>query len=145
MEYIQGMGVKELLGWAVGVFGFLSIFFEVSKIKLNPISTALNWLGKKINADLNEKMDAQGERIEQLSQRIDDNEVGYIRWAILDFANSCMNGRRHTKEEFDHVIEQNDKYHKILEEKGLTNGKVDLAYDYIEEIYRKCQQDNDFL
>ena len=55
-----------------------------------------------------------------------------------------MNHRRHTKEQFDHVIEILDRYDKYITENKLTNGQVDVAHEYILEIYKQCIRENDF-
>lgn len=43
-------------------------------------------------------------KIQEVSDRNDENEKDRIRWEILDFANSCRNGRKHSKEEYVHII-----------------------------------------
>lgn len=128
----------QIAGYAALILAAGSIFFEVSKIKLNPISFLLRWTGDRMFAPVNRRLD-------EVEKKIDENEIDRIRWEILDFANSCRNGKRHTKDEFVHIIAQNDKYHKILSVYGMTNGQIDADYSYIEGLYRKCQADNDFL
>lgn len=133
-DIIQNVAPAEL----VLVVAAASVFFEVSKIKVNPISFLLRWIGKKMFEPFDSRLDG-------LEKSIDENEIDRIRWEVLDFANSCRNGRRHTKEEFDHIISQNDKYHKLLEKYELENGVFDAEYAYILRLYKKCQDENDFL
>lgn len=80
-----------------------------------------------------------------IEANIDSNEKDRIRWEVLDFANSCRNGRRHTQDEFEHIIVLNRKYNALLEKTGDENGVFTLEYQYIEGLYKKCQIDNDFL
>lgn len=115
-----------------------SIFFEISKIKLNPISFILQWVGKRMFEPFNDKM-------KELERTIDENKIDTIKWEILEFANSCRNNRRHTKDEFEHIISQNDKYHKLLEKYKMENGVFDAEYAYILRLYKRCQDQNDFL
>ena len=68
-----------------------------------------------------------------------------IRWEVLNFATSCRNGVLHTKDDFEHVINQNDKYHKLLQKTGDTNGVFEEEYNYILRIYHDRQEKNDFL
>ena len=42
------------------------------------------------------------------------------------------------------MIETLDKYEKYIEENKLTNGQVDVAHEYILEIYKQCIRENDF-
>lgn len=115
-----------------------SLFFEVSKIKVNPITFILRWAGKRMFEPFEVRLDA-------VEQTIDGNEISRIRWEVLDFANSCRNGRRHTKDEFDHIISENDKYHKLLDKYEMENGVFDAEYAYILKLHQRCQEQNDFL
>lgn len=145
METLANLTVGELLGGAAGIVVLVSVFVEITPIKINPISQFLGWLGKKINGQVLEKVEDLGKKLDATEKKIDENEIDRIRWEILDFANSCRNGRHHTKDEFDHIIQQNDKYHKILEEREMTNGQTELAFDYISTIYTHCMEENSFL
>lgn len=145
METLANLTVGELLGGAAGIVVLVSVFVEITPIKINPISQFLGWLGKKINGQVIEKVEDLGKKLDATEKKIDENEIDRIRWEILDFANSCRNGRHHTKDEFDHIIQQNDKYHKILEEREMTNGQTELAFDYISTIYTHCMEENSFL
>lgn len=129
--HIEGEQVALIIAGA-------SIFFEVSKIKVNPISFILQWAGKRMFEPFNDKM-------KELERTIDENKIDTIKWEILEFANSCRNGRRHTKDEFEHIISQNDKYHKLLEKYKMENGVFDAEYAYILRLYKRCQDQNDFL
>lgn len=73
------------------------------------------------------------------------DEKDRIRYEILDFANSCRNGRRHTRDEFQHIIDLNDKYEKLLKETNDANGVFSEEYRYILEVYHRCLAENDFL
>jgi len=76
---------------------------------------------------------------------IEENEKDRIRWEILDFANSCRNGRKHTKDEYQHIIALNDKYKDLLEKTGDKNGVFEAEYEYIKKLYAERQEKNDFL
>ena len=73
------------------------------------------------------------------------DEKDRIRYEVLDFANSCRNHRRHTKDEFQHIIDLHDKYERLLRETGDSNGVFSEEYNYIVNLYHKCQVENDFL
>lgn len=152
IEALSGITVGDIAKWAgLLLVGILSIF-EFTKIKVNPISAIFRWIGNKINAPLIERIDEiantqndQKKKLEDLQDSMDDNEIDRIRWEILDFANSCRNGRLHTQDEFIHIISLNTKYHDILAKRNLSNGLIDLEYSYIEKLYKKCSEKNNFL
>ena len=82
--------------------------------------------------------------LKSLSLDIDENEKDRIRWEVLDFANSCREGRRHSKDQFQHIITLNDKYKKLLKKTEDKNGVFDAQYDFIQRIYKEVQRKNDF-
>lgn len=137
--------LDEIFASAVAVITVFGIFFEIAPIKINPITKILNYCGDKINADLRKDIASMKEDIKRVDDKVDANEIDRIRFEILDFANSCRNKRRHTREEFSHIIEINTKYHKIIEEKGLENGQIDIEFDFIKSLYKKCLEKNSFL
>lgn len=131
--------IVELVKTLLAVLASLGIVVEfVPFIKINPLS----WLAEKVGTALNKKL---AEKVESLAKQMIEHEIDQLRWNILDFANGCRNGRRHTKEEFNHVIADHTRYLEILKRNNMENGQVDMDYRYIEEIYYKCMKDNDFL
>ena len=134
-----GNEILEYVRVGVTALASIGIVFEFTPfIKLNPLSWILEQVGEEINKKLINKVDS-------LSKQMTAHEIDQLRWHILDFANGCRQGHRHTKDEFEHVIAAHTQYMRILRENGLENGQVDTDYKYIEKIYYKCMQDNDFL
>lgn len=132
------MGLNEIFGISGGVTLIILTLLQIAPVKINPWSWLARAVGRAINGELMADVKA-------IRADVDQNEIDRIRWEILDFSNSCYDGKRHSKEEFDHVIALNEKYHKLLKRRGETNGQLDLAYAYIEQLYKKCQLDGDFL
>lgn len=122
-------------GWLLAVF---LIFFEITPIKLHPVSSLLSWIGKKLNGSI--KQD-----IADLRKDLDEQRMSSIRSLVLDFSNSCLNKRRHTKEEFDHILEENKTYEKLVEKYDVENDVYTEAIDYIKRIYRRRMDKCDFL
>lgn len=152
IEALSRLTIGDIAKWVGLLLVAILSLFEFTKIKVNPISAIFRWIGNKINAPMleridtiSEKQDAQEKKLDDLLDSQDDNEIDRIRWEILDFANSCRHGVKHTLDEFDHIIELNEKYHRILDRRKLKNGKIDLEYNFIVEIYKECQSKNSFL
>lgn len=133
------------IGTLTALVAFIGIFVEISPLKINPLSAVIQWFGNALNKDTRKQLASISLKLEQVSERIDKIELNDMRSSILDFSNSCMNKRRHTKEEFEHVIDLHTQYEEIISEKGLKNGRVDLAFRYISELYTKCLNENSFL
>ena len=141
--------LERLLDWLihnfVQVFLILSIFIQITPVKWNPISSFIKWLGKLLTHDLNKKIDDIADQVEDLRGDVDANEKDRIRWEILDFANSCRNGRKHSHDEFKHIAELHDKYKVLLERTGDKNGVFDTEYQWIQSVYEERLEKNDFL
>lgn len=137
------------------IIGLLSLVFK-------PIRKAIVFVYKKVtggrdkNKEILDKIDDVSKKVDQVREELtekiqivsnsnDKNEMKRLRWEILDFANSCKNGRRHTQDEFKHIIEVHDDYETLLESTGEKNGFLDAEFDYIREIYAERQKKNDFL
>lgn len=127
------------------IVALVGVFIEITPIKLSPFSSLIKWIGNKLNGDANVKLEMISSQLEIVSGRIDKIEINDMRSQILDFANSCMNERRHTKEEFEHIIDLHTQYEDIISKKGMTNGRVDLAFRYISDLYTRCLNENSFL
>lgn len=147
---------EQILNWIVHnivqIILALSIFIQITPIKFNPWSTLFQWIGKIITAESNKKIetlikdtDSLKKQVTVVQSNLNENEKDRIRWEILDFANSCRNGRRHTKDEFQHIIALNDKYRKLLALTNDKNGVFEMEYDYIKKLYGERQEKNDFL
>lgn len=150
------MTVQQILEWCgkniVIVLVGLSALIQITPIKINPWTALFKWIGDKANEDLRNKVNGLNEKIDGLSKDVNNlneqrqvDEKDRIRWEILYFANSCRNGRRHTKDEYLHIIELNDKYKKLLKETNDKNGVFEVEYEYIRQLYKERQEKNDFL
>ena len=146
--------------WQIILFG--SLFIQIAPIKINPWSALLKWIGKLITGDACTKIDGLIEKVNKIdglvqsvnnlktdinniNQDVMTNEKDRIRWEILDFANSCHNGRRHTRDEYRHIDKLNHKYIQLLEQTNDSNGEFEAEYDYIKELYAERIRKNDFL
>ena len=158
-ELIEATGLSTTGFWGIVVF-LTSVGIEViPKIKWNPWSTLIKWIGARFNAKIDSKVDTiRGElkvldkkidRVEtELQKHIAESETKSLedtRRDILDFCNACMNNRKHTKEQFDFVLKQCDKYKKYIKTNQIENGVIESAMREIQRIYDKCMQEHSFL
>lgn len=146
-----GAHSDQLTFWGVLIL-ILSIGVEFTPIKINPWSSLLSWIGSKLNSKLNAKLTEIDTKVDKLSNDLDKHiaesnskELKDTRRDILEFCNSCMNGRKHTKEQFEFVIKQCDEYAKYIEENRIKNGVIDDAMKEIRRLNLKCIQENSYL
>lgn len=129
--------------WQIIVFG--SLFIQIAPIKINPWSTIIKWIGKILMGEACGKMDDLIKAVKTIDSEVKENEKDRIRWEILNFANSCHNHRKHTRDEFKHIIELNDKYNTLLEQTHDRNGVFKVEYEYIKKLYDKLNEKDAFL
>ena len=146
------MSIGEIIASLSAGIGILSIFVEFSKIKVNPLSAALKWIGNRIMADVKadlKDVKKEQERIlkeqETLARQRAIDAADAIKAEIFRFYNECQKRERHSEGEFNHIIQRNKKYEKLMEELKEPNGVYEMEYKYIMGIYEKCQEENDFL
>lgn len=131
--------MSEAFDWALEHWGFcafvLGMIVQITPaIKWSP----LTWVGNLFLGGIRKD-------VTEIQRQMDENEKDRIRWEVLDFANSCRNGRRHTKDEYQHIITLNDKYKRLLRKTNDVNGVFDEEYAYIKTLYAERQRQNDFL
>ena len=158
-EFLQTIGWKGTTFWGVLVFA-VSLIIEFSKwFKWHPWTAIINWIGEKFNNKIDTKMDAVRGEIkaldkkiglvqDELSKHINESETKSLqdtRRDILEFCNACMNGRKHTKEQFDFVIKQCDEYEKYIKKNDIKNGVIEASIKEIRRLYEICIQKNSFL
>ncbi len=144
------MTMRKIFDWCLAHWSFvafvLAIFIQITPaIKWNPITALCKWIGGIITAETRRDITDLKTMLTAQQRAIDENEKDRIRWEVLDFANACRNGVKHTKDESQHIITLDGKYKKLLEKTHDTNGVFECEYAYILDLYRERQEKNDFL
>ena len=126
------MSMKEFVETGGSVLLIVLTLVQVAPNRINPWSTIARTIGKALNADLNEKMDA--------------NEAKTARYRILRFDDEIRHKIRHSKEHFDQIIEDVDTYERYCQDHPrFPNGKAVSATDNVKRTYEKCKAENSFL
>lgn len=63
------------------------------------------------------------------------NEMKRKRRQILDFADGIADGRTPSKESVDDILELYDEYEAYIHDNKLTNGRMDMAIQFIRHYY----------
>lgn len=126
------MSMKEFVETGGSVLLIALTLVQVAPIRINPWSAIARAIGKALNADLNEKMEA--------------NEAKTARYRILRFDDEIRHKTRHSKEHFDQIIEDVDTYERYCQDHPrFPNGKAVSATDNVKRTYEKCKAENSFL
>lgn len=162
-------GLKAVLLWAgnhvIEIIIFLSIFLEISKVKISPISAITNLIFKPIRkelesmrkdfkkeidelrSDLTSQIDSlrtdQEESKKAVDEMIQSNEmaeISRIRWEIIEFSNSLKNGQLHVRDEYRHIKDDHKKYEALIAKYNLENGITDEEMENINTHYEANKQ-----
>lgn len=124
--------MKEFVETGGSVLLIALTLVQVAPIRINPWSAIARAIGKALNADLNEKMEA--------------NEAKTARYRILRFDDEIRHKTRHSKEHFDQIIEDVDTYERYCRDHPrFPNEKAVSATDNVKRTYEKCKAENSFL
>ena len=145
MNLVQLIDLKTGTSIAVFLILFLMTIIQIAPIKINPWDKILVWFGNHMNADIVKRVDVIEEKLDEHIKDSSEERIRKVRADILDFGNACMNGRPHTKEEFEFVISECDQYEKHIEKLQIKNGVATATIREIRRLYEKGIQENSFL
>lgn len=146
MDNVANITVGQLLGGGAGVFVLLSVFVEISPVKINPVSAFLKWLGKKINGDLTEKVDKLGVEVKALQEADAERDAINCRTRILRFGDEVIHGAHHSKDHFDQTLRDIDTYENYCRDHpNFKNNVTGITTEKIKATYKKRLDLNDFL
>ena len=139
------LSYKEEVSLSIFIVVVLASLVQVSPIKINPWDWFFGRIGKKINKEVFDKVEAIDKKLDKHIEDDNKEKLEVKRRDILEFANACMNGRKHTQEQFTFVIKTCDEYEAYIEKNHLKNGEISSAIEEIRRLYIKCRQNNAFL
>jgi len=94
---------------------------------------------EEIVREINRKLDKNSEDITDL--RVDNK-----RETIISFAEKVADYKfPATREQFNRIFKIHEEYERIIKERGLTNGEIDVAYKIIEEAYQHRLINHSFI
>lgn len=153
MEFIMNATIRQLIGGGIGIVAFLSFFFEFSKIKFNPISAILNWIGERTNKGIFSRIDGLEKdinnlytKVDELEERAEERQAINCRVRILRFADELRRNIDHSQESYGQTLSDIDTYEKYCKEHPqFENNKTVIASKRIKESYDTRLVKNDFL
>ena len=145
MKIIEMVDLQTGVSVGAGILFILMTIVQIAPIKLNPWDKMLTWLGNHMNADIVKRVDVIEAKLDEHIKESSDERIRKVRADILSFGNSCMNGRSHTKEEFEFVISECDQYERYIESTQSKNGVATVTISEIRRLYKKRLHDNSFL
>lgn len=112
----------------------------------------MDWVNSRAQV-YDSSIDKLGDTLSDVAQALKDNTkmteemfVQSSRDRIIDFANKASDEKAMvSREEFNRIFKVHKKYEDFLEERGLTNGEVDIAYRIIKDSYEGHMRNHTFV
>lgn len=153
MELLMNATVGQLIGGGCGIIAILSLFIEFAPVKVNPISSVLNWIGQRTNKGLLGRVEELEKAMENISkecakieEKAAEREAVNCRVRILQFADEIRRKIKHSKESFDQVLSDMTIYKNYCKDNPkFENNKTVVASEVIDIAYHGCIDQNDFL
>ena len=161
------MELKEIVALGGGGLGLLLTLIQVSPIKVNPwsfvwglIKKGLRAIGRLINGEVMEevrsmKVDMEAmkatvnnvqKEMTEMKEESQDTAMENIRARILRFGDEVLHKRRHTKDHFDSILRDAQKYEDYCKtHEHFENGVTEPTIRRIRDVYDTCLEENDFL
>lgn len=139
--------------WAVLLVALLSLV-EVSKIKINPWSALLKWMGKCINGELISRMGKLELDVASLKKDLasykdssDEQDMVDRRVRILAFGDELLyDEKRHSKERFDQILMDITLYQQYCDtHPDFKNKMTEMTTRHITDVYAERLEKGDFL
>ncbi len=97
-------------------------------------------LQKRHNEDMciSDKHDEEMRKdIKNLTELFVEKQINDYRWEIINLADRISGGKVVSKECYKHAIATYERYEKIIEDRGLTNGEVEISIQIINDSYKQ--------
>jgi hypothetical protein len=146
IETLSTVSVGQALTGGVTVVALVSVFIEITPVKINPVSKFLAWLGRKINSEVIAKVDRLETEVQAMRKADGEQEAINCRYRILRFGDEVKHGTRHSQEHFEQILADIDDYEIYCKDhKDFKNNKTKVTTERILDVYRKCVETDDFL
>lgn len=144
------MALKQFTDLAeVGFFGMVVILLGMIKIpalEINIWSFLARTLGRVINGEVLEKVDALTQDVMKQQKTIEEEAIRNARQRILRFDDEILFDQKHSKEHFEEILKDINMYeHYCKTHEDYENNRAVIAIDTIKKVYRKCLEERDFL
>lgn len=164
-KWLYDMGYKGI----AFVIIILLLFVEFNpKVKFNPISSFISWIGRKFNSsvdkqvsqfkdDTNKRLDSidakndeQDKNLQQVSTDLKKLQLSSIYFEITDFEASVINNEKFYREQYRREIDNETLYKNLAKELGLSReqariAEIEESMETIREHYNENRSSNDMM
>lgn len=138
--------IKQLGLYGGGIVIALLTLIQITPIKLNPWTWLGRIIGRAINGEVLEKVEALSKDVKKNKEDDDEQWASLSRTHILRFGDEILHGASHSKEHFNQVLLDISKYEQYCENHPqYRNNVAGATIKQIKKTYQKCLDENNFL
>ena len=130
----------------VGLLIILAGMIKIPKLELNIWNLIGRTIGRSVNKEVLEQVNILFKEVDTLKKDEELERARQARQRILRFNDEVMLGTEHSKEHFDEILEDIDRYENYCDiHPDYENNKAALAIKTIKEEYLYCLEHHKFL
>lgn len=136
----------HIVAYGGGGIVVLMTIIQVTPIKVNPWSWLARTIGRAINREVIDKVDALSKDVKENKEADDEQWASLSRSHILRFGDELRHGMSHSKEHFDQILIDITKYEQYCKDHPrYLNDIANATIKHIKKTYQECLDEDNFL
>lgn len=128
----------------ITVVGAITLI-QVAPIKIDPWSAIVNAFKRLFVGGIESKIDRIAEKVDTLDAQVKEDKAVQARMRILRFADELYDKKPHSKEYFDEILDEIDRYEKYCNgHPDFKNNKTVMSVKIIKETYARLIDEHRF-
>lgn len=140
------MDITDITVSWVGVVIFLMSLIQITPIKINPWSYILKKMSESITGEIISNIEGLKNDVNTVEENLERQVAISCRSRILVFGDEIIRGNKHSKEHFNHILNDITLYEQYCDDNPhFINNMTKLTAERIKETYSECMMKNTFL
>ena len=131
-----------LIGLVIILLGLI----KLPKIEINLWTALARVIGRALNGEMVERIEKVDSSLTAHMKKTEEERINEARRRILRFSDEVLYEQGHSKEHYDEILEDIDKYEfYCANHPEFKNNKAVMAIETIKDAYQDCIENHDFL
>jgi len=131
-----------LIGLVIILLGLV----KIPKIEINLWTALARVVGRALNGEMAEQIRDVDATLKRHMKTTEEERINEARRRILRFSDEVLYEQGHSKEHYDEILEDIDKYEfYCANHPEFKNNKAVMAIETIKDAYQDCIENHDFL
>ena len=139
---IATLAQEGLIGLVIVLLGLI----KIPKVDINLWTALARVIGRALNGEMSERIQKIDRELQDHIKKTEEERVRQARQRILRFSDEVLYEKGHSKEHYDEILEDIDKYEFYCSNHpDFKNNKATMAIETIKDAYQDCIENHDFL